>query len=117
MATIRITDLKLKAIIGTNNWERKVKQTVIINVLIEYDARKAAGSDNLKYAVDYKAITKKIISKVRNSRFFLLERLTDDVLQLIMENKAVKKAVIRIDKPKALRFAKSVSLELSAKRP
>ena len=116
MATIRITDLKLKAIIGINGWERKTKQTVVINVKLEYDSARAQKSDDIRYAVDYKAITKKIIQKVRQSRFFLLEKLTDSVLRIAMESKAVKKAVVRIDKPRALRFAKSVSVELSAKR-
>ena len=116
MATIRITDLKLKAIIGTNAWERTTKQTVLINVAMEYDSRKAAQTDNIKYAVDYKTITKKIIKRVEAARFFLLEKLTDSILKLVMENKAVKKASVRVDKPKALRFASSVSIELSDQR-
>ena len=116
MAIIRITDLKLKAIIGTNGWERKTKQTVLINAEFEYVSARAEKNDSIKYAVDYKAITKKIIQKVRRSRFFLLEKLTNAVLRIVMENTAVKKATVRIDKPRALRFAKSVSVELSAKR-
>lgn len=116
MATIRITDLTLRAIIGTNAWERTTRQKVVINATFEYNSAKAAKSDNIRYAVDYKIITKKIIDRVTRSRFFLLERLTNMVLETIMENKAIGRATVRIDKPKALRFAKSVSVELSAKR-
>ena len=116
MATIRITDLSLRTIIGTNDWERTNKQDVIINVVIEYNAQKAAQSDNIKDAVDYKVITKKIIKEVESSQYGLLEKLTDAILRIVMEDQKVHAATVRIDKPFALRFARSVSLELSAKR-
>ncbi len=116
MAIIRISDLKLKAIIGTNAWERTTRQTVVINATFEYNSAKAEKSDDISDAVDYKSITKEIITFVRVSRFYLLEALCARVLKIIMKNKAIKKAAVRIDKPKALRFAKSVSLEHSAKR-
>jgi len=115
-ATIRITDLKLRAIIGIFDWERTEKQDVIINVLMEYDAGKAIKTDKINHALDYKAITKKIITKVEVSNFFLLEKLADMILNIVMENKKVLKAQIRVDKPLALRFAKSVSVEISAQR-
>ena len=116
MATIRITDLTLYTIIGTNKWERIKKQRIVINAAIEYSSAKAIATDNIKEAVDYKTITKIIINRVRKSRFFLLEKLADFVLGTVMENKQVKKVTVRIDKPLALRFAKSVSVELSKKR-
>ena len=116
MVIVRITDLALKTIVGTNKWERVTKQRVIINAEFEYDSSAAIKTDNIYHTVDYKTITKKIIVRVRNSRFFLLEKLTDCVLRIIMEDKKVKRAYVRVDKPLALRFAKSVSVELSAKR-
>ena len=116
MAKIQITDLKLKAIIGTHDWERKVKQVVVINVTFEYNSLQAAKTDNIRHATDYKTITKKIIKYIQESHFYLLEALTANVLKIIMTNKAITKATVRIDKPLALRFAKSVSVELSAKR-
>lgn len=116
MATIRITDLKLRTIIGTNDWERNQKQDIVINVTLHYDASAAIASDDLKEAVDYKTITKKIIKKVENSQFFLLEKLTDMILDIVMENPAVQEASVRVDKPFALRFSNSVSVELSRKR-
>ena len=116
MATVRITDLTIKTIIGTNTWERTTKQKVVINTVFDYDARRAARTDRIQDTVDYKTITKEIIACVRASKFFLLEKLTDCVLKIIMKNKMVKTAHVRIDKPKALRFAKSVSVELFAKR-
>ncbi len=116
MAYVRITDLTLKAIIGTNAWERTTKQKVVINARFEYNAQKAAKTDNIKEAVDYKTITKKIIARISISRFFLLERLANEVLEIIMSEKRVQRATVRIDKPLALRHAKSVSVEISKKR-
>ena len=115
-AKVQISDLKLRAIIGTNAWERHTKQEIVINVIMEFDAPKAISTDNLKETVDYRTLTKKIIKKVESSDFFLLEKLTDCVLNIVMENLKVKRASVRIDKPRALRFARSVSVELSAKR-
>ena len=115
-AKIQISDLKLRTIIGTNDWERTTKQEVLINISLEHNATKAIATDNLKDTVDYRALTKRIIKEVEGSRFLLLEKLTDYVLNIVMENPKVKNATVRIDKPRALRFARSVSVELSAKR-
>ena len=116
MTTIRITDLKLKTIIGINGWERTTKQIIIINITLKYDAQKAIHTDNIHDAIDYKTLTKHIIKEVTRSKFFLLEKLTHAVLAIVMSSPKVKSAAVRIDKPKALRFAKSVSCELSAQR-
>ncbi len=116
MAIIRITDLKLKAIIGINTWERTTRQDVIINLELDFDASKPAQSDNIKDTVDYKALKKRIIELVEGSKFFLLEKLVEKVLTLIMQDSKIRKATVRIDKPKALRFAKSVSIESSRRK-
>lgn len=116
MATIRITNLKLRAIIGIHDWEREHKQDVIINVAIEFDASKSIKSDSIKDTVDYKVITKSIITQVEASEFQLLEKLTQLVLNIVMENPQVQEATVRVHKPFALRFADSVSIELSKKR-
>lgn len=117
MAIIRITDLKLKAIIGINPWERTTKQVVIVNLQLDYDASKAAKSDDIKDTIDYKALKKKIIDLIKGSKFFLLEKLVDEVLILVLREPKVRKATVRIDKPRALRFAQSVSVESSRGKP
>ena len=116
MTTIRITDLTLRAIIGTNKWERVRKQKILINIIFTYDSKNAIQTDDIKHAVDYKTITKKIIKSIESSRFYLLEKLSDFILKIVMENPRTKSASVRVDKPKALRFSRSVSAELSAKR-
>ncbi len=115
MASIHITDLHLRTVVGTYEWERKIKQDVIINIALEFNAKKAAKSDKLKDTVDYKGLTKKIIAKVESSKYFLIEKLAGQILDIIMKTPGVEKTSVRIDKPGALRFAKSVSVTLTSK--
>ena len=115
-ATIRITNLALQVIIGCNEWEREKKQDIIINISMEFDHRCAAQSDDLSTTLDYRGIKKRIISEINNSSFMLLEKLTDHILDIIMSNERVLTATVRVDKPRALRYADSVSIEISAQR-
>ncbi|OGX24384.1 MAG: hypothetical protein A2787_02895 [Omnitrophica WOR_2 bacterium RIFCSPHIGHO2_01_FULL_48_9] len=117
MATIHITDLHLRAIIGTNNWERKKEQDILINIAIDYNAEPASRSDKLKDTVDYKTLTKAIIKHVESSKYYLLEKLTAKILDIVLKTRGVEAATVRIDKPQALRFAESVSVTLTAQRP
>jgi FolB domain-containing protein len=116
MAKIRIEDLHVRAIIATNDWERKEKQDVLINITIHFDAGRAAASDDIKDTLDYKTIAKNIIAFVEGSQFFLLERLVDQILRKVMDHDMVQKAKVRADKPQALRFAKTVSVEMRRER-
>ncbi|MBI3616844.1 MAG: dihydroneopterin aldolase [Candidatus Omnitrophica bacterium] len=116
MAKIRITNLRLRTIIGTHDWEREIQQDVVVNITLDYDATKAIASDDLRKTVDYKALTKQIVKEVEASRFFLLEKLSGRILDVVTAHPAVRGAVVRVDKPQALRFADSVSVELSWSR-
>ena len=113
MAKITIKDLKLRTILGIEDWERKTKQDIIINIVIEFDGSKAAESDDLNDTVDYKAMKLRIIKMVEKSDFFLVEKLAAEVLKICMSDALVKKASVEIDKPHALRFAESVSVTVS----
>ncbi|MCA9392802.1 MAG: dihydroneopterin aldolase [Candidatus Omnitrophica bacterium] len=112
MAVIRISNLRLRAIIGANDWERDHKQDLIINVRIDFDAAKSGASDDLTDTVDYKNITKKIIAEVEDSSYQLLEKLATRLLDIVAAHEGVKAATVRVDKPHALRFADSVSVEV-----
>ncbi len=111
---IRITDLCAKTIIGVNDRERKKKQPVLINIEILYNAQMAAAGDRIQDALDYDTLSKKIVAHVEKSRFFLLEKLTDFILNLVMQDKKILSATVRVDKPGALISSRSVSFELSA---
>jgi D-erythro-7,8-dihydroneopterin triphosphate epimerase len=116
-AIIRITDLLLRAVIGDNEWEKKLRQDVIINIELEYDAQKAIDSDSMEDAFDYKKLKRSIIDEVENSHFKLLESLTNRILSIVMEDNRTLAAVVRVEKPGALRYAKTVSAEMSDRRP
>jgi D-erythro-7,8-dihydroneopterin triphosphate epimerase len=115
-ATIRIKNLRLRTYIGINDDEITNRQDVVINVKIHYQAEKATDTDNMDDALNYKTITKKIIKLVEDNRFFLLEKLTADVLAIAAEHDWVDYAEAEVDKPHALRFADSVSLCLSCNK-
>ncbi len=115
-ATVYIEDLRLRAIVGTNDWEREKEQDIIINICFRYDACEAAEKDAIETAVDYKALKREIIAFVEKSGFFLLERLCRDILTLILNEERVLWAKVRIDKPHALRYAKSVAVEMERSR-
>jgi len=116
MAIIRITNLKLRTIIGINDWEREKKQDIIINIAIQTDARRSSASDDINDTIDYKAMTKRIIGEVEASEFFLLEKLCRHVLDIVLEEKLAQEATVTIDKPGALRYCESVSLELTQRK-
>lgn len=112
MTTIRIHDLRLRTVIGIHAWERKVKQDVVINVTIQYDAAKATESDTIAHAFDYKRLCKSIITKVEKSQFKLIERLAEDIVVIAQETSSLQSITVRVEKPRALRHADSVSVEV-----
>ncbi len=116
MAVIRIKNLLVPAIIGFNPEERLNRQNVLINLEIEVDVSEAILSDHEEFIYNYKLITKDIITFVSDSKFNLLEKLTHEVLQLVMKDQRVISAKVEIDKPHALRFSESVSVVMEAKR-
>lgn len=116
MARIRVKNLRLRTYIGIKEEEILNKQDVLINLSIVYPADEAVAVNDIQHALNYRTITKAIIQHVENHRFALLERLTQEVLDLIMNHPNVHYAQVEIDKPHALRFAESVSISLAARR-
>lgn len=117
MAIIRVKNLLIRTYIGFNPDELVNKQDVLINLEIETDIPETAlEADEPVDIFDYKTITKKVIALVQEGRFKLLEVLTKNILDLIMEDEKVSKAKVEVDKPHALRFSESVSLEMEASR-
>ncbi len=115
-ARINITNLRLRTYIGFNPDERTKRQDVVVNAEIRYCAGPAFASDDEKDALNYKIITKRMISHIERGRFNLLEKLAADLLAIATESEQVSFAEVRVDKPHALRFADSVSVTLSASR-
>ena len=113
---ILIKDLLIRGIIGIHDWEREKKQDILINIVIEADCRPAGLSDDFKDAVDYRAVTKKVLVLVENSSFFLVEKLAGEIAEICLEDERVEMARIRVEKPGAVRFSQSVGVEVERRR-
>ena len=116
MARIRIKDLRLRTYIGIKEEEILNQQDILINATILYPAANAVSVNQIEQALNYRTITKAMIRHVEDNRFALLERLTQELLDIVMQHEQVRYAEVEVDKPHALRFAESVSITLSAAR-
>ena len=113
---INIENLRLRTTVGIYDWEQKVKQDIVINIEIEFDGTRAVEEDDIEHTVDYKTITKRIIAMVEDSKYNLIEKISGDVVKLIMEDEKVRRASVKVDKPGALRFTDSVSVTSTGSR-
>ena len=111
-----IRDLLLRAIIGINDDERVKKQDVVVNLELTTDTRAAAASDAIDDAVNYREIAKRTIELVESSEFFLVERLAEEIAALCLTDARVERARITVEKPTALRFARSVGVSIERER-
>jgi FolB domain-containing protein len=113
---IQIKDLQLRTIIGINEEERRDRQDVVINIVLYADTRAAGASDDIDDAVNYRTITKRIIRLVEESQFCLVERLAAEIAAICLQDPRVESARVRVEKPGALRFARSVGVEIHRTR-
>jgi len=113
MDRILIRDLLLRCKIGVEEEERREKQDVLINIVLTADLRKPAQSDRFEDTVDYRAIKEKVIAVVEKSEFLLVEALAEHIAEICLESPGVLEAQITVEKPSALRFARSVGVEIT----
>ncbi len=113
---IHIKDLQLRTIIGINDEERRERQDVLINLVLFTDARAAGQTDDIQQAVNYRTITKQIIQMVEASRFYLVEKLASEIATICLKDLRVERVVVSVEKPGALRFARSVGVTLERGR-
>lgn len=110
MDIVYIRDLQVDTIIGIFDWEREVRQTISIDLDMAADIVKAAGSDNIEDALNYKAVAKRLISFIENSNCLLVERLAEEVAQIVIQEFKVPWLKLRLSKPGALRGSRDVGL-------
>jgi D-erythro-7,8-dihydroneopterin triphosphate epimerase len=114
---IRIEDLLLRTIIGINDDERHERQDVLVNLVLFVDTRAAGRTDDIADApVNYRTLTKRVISAVEESRFLLLERLAAEIADVCLAEPGVERVRVRVGKPGALRFARSVEVVIERGR-
>lgn len=110
MDIIYLTDLRVQTLVGINEWERRVPQTVVMDIEIGGDARRAAASDSIADTVDYKTVTKRIIAFAGASRFDLVETLAERVADILLKEFKVPWCRLRINKQGAVRGARDVGV-------
>lgn len=113
---IHITDLLVRCIVGVRDWERTERQNVVLNVTLHADLTSACRSDDFAETVDYVTIKKRIIKMVESAEFFLLEKLAEETARACLEDPRVQRVDVMAEKPGALRFARTVAIEISRTR-
>jgi 7,8-dihydroneopterin aldolase/epimerase/oxygenase len=110
MDIIFLGGLQIETIIGIYDWERETKQTVILDIEMAFDIQKAAETDSIEYTLDYKAVSKRIIAFVETSSFFLVEKLTVEIANVIRNEFGVPWVKITLNKKGAIRGASDVGI-------
>lgn len=110
MDIIYLKDLRIDTVIGIFDWERRVKQTISLDIEMATDIRKAASSDTIDDTLDYKAVAKRIIAFVEQSEFQLVETLAERICEIILTEFNVPWVKLRLNKQGAVRGARDVGV-------
>jgi len=116
MDKVIIKDLLVRGIIGINDWERKRAQDILINIILVTDTHRAAETDSIADCVNYSTMSKKIQAHAESAQRLTVEALANDLVKICFEDKGVQKVILRVEKPGAVRFAKSVGVEIERSR-
>jgi FolB domain-containing protein len=112
MDHILIKDLLARGVIGISERERAQPQDILVNIVIFTDTRQAAVSDNIQDCVNYRTVAKKILAYVETIQRHTVEALANDIAGLCLEEKGVEGVRVRVEKPGAVRFSRSVGVEI-----
>ncbi|HEY6644031.1 dihydroneopterin aldolase [Povalibacter sp.] len=112
MDKIFLSALSVECIVGIWEWERRVKQTVVIDIEMAADIRKAATSDRIEDTIDYKKVAKRLIAFVGESQFQLVERLTEEIAKVVITEFGVQWVRVHLNKRGAIRGARDVGIEI-----
>ncbi len=107
-----IKDLQIETIVGIYDWEKEVKQIISLDIEIDYDMKKPGRSDKLSDTLNYKKISKRVISLVEKSRTNLIENLAEKIAQTIIKEFKVKKVKLFLKKSGALRGSELVGIKI-----
>ena len=112
MDKIFIDELKIDTIIGIWDWERKIRQTIVIDLEMSADIAKAAATDDVVDTLNYKAVAKRLQAFVGDSSFQLVETLAENIARIIRDEFDVAWVRVKVHKPGAIRGSKDVGVEI-----
>ena len=110
--TVFIKDFIIEEIIGIHKHEKIKKQKIKFNIVLEVNQNSVPDENNIKSIVDYEKITKKIENLTKSKKYNFLESLAEDSFKEIFEDKRINSVTIKIEKPEAIKNAKSVGVEV-----
>jgi dihydroneopterin aldolase len=112
---IFLEDLRVEAVIGIWEWERRVRQTVSLNLEMQTDVRRAAASDEIEAALDYKSIAKELIRVIEASEFKLVETLAETLARIVVTDFGVPWVRLSVAKPGAIEGSRNVGVVIERK--
>jgi len=107
---VLIEGLEIRTVIGIYDWEREIRQTVRLDLEMAWDISRAAASDDIHDALDYKSVSKRLISFVEGSNFGLIERLAEQCAQILMQEFGISWLRLKMSKPGAVRGTENVAV-------
>ena len=116
MDQVFITDLVAHGIIGIYDWEREAPQEILINIVLYTDLHKAGQSDDIADCVNYDTVVKKVLAHIDSARRLTVEALATDLARICLEEEEVRRVRIRLEKPRVVRFTRSVGVEIERER-
>lgn len=110
---ILIEGLAIPARIGVYEWEQNIKQTLIFDISLAYDMEPAARSDDVAQCVNYAEVIDRVTEFINATTFFLIERVAEEVAQLILTKYAVEQVTIKVSKPEAIASAANIAIRIT----
>ena len=110
--TIHIEQLKINCVVGVNEWERKVRRHIIVDLTLETNAAKAAKKDNIEDAIDYIPVSERVTRFVQASSYLLIETLAEKIANVVLGEFPISRIRLKLSKPGAISNAKSVSVSI-----
>ena len=112
MDKVFIKDLMVRGVIGISDRERSQPQDIVINAILYTDISKGSETDNIDDCVNYRTVSKAIIKHIQEVSRYTVEALAQDIADLCLEPENVNKVKVRVEKPGAVRFSRSVGVEI-----
>lgn len=116
MDKIFLRELSCEAVIGIFDWERQVKQSIMIDLEMSADIRRAARTDHIDDTLNYKGVAKRILAFVEASQFQLVETLAERIAGLVVTEFGVEWVKVTVHKPSAIRHSKDVGIIIERTR-
>lgn len=110
MDTIFLTDMRVDTVVGIWDWERKIRQTVAIDLEMGFDIRAAAASDSIDDTLNYKLVAKRVQQFVADSSFQLVETMAERIAGIVLDEFDIAWIQVRVNKPGAIRGARDVGV-------